>query len=166
MTLDDLGNIGEFVGAIAVVVSLIYLALQIRQNTRQLDHNSEVVAANVELDNARLAAEFNAHVASSPELAELWIRGVFGSEELTAVEETRVGFMLGDLFYRLEGLYHQHRRGFLPKDSWTPWETLMRNVFAGSMPRRWWANRAHPFSIDFTAHVDKIAADVSEPENS
>ena len=52
MSLADLGNIGEFVGAIAVVASLVYLALQIRQNTRQLDHNSEVVSANVELDNA------------------------------------------------------------------------------------------------------------------
>jgi len=34
MTLEDLGNIGEFVGAIGVVASLIYLALQTRQNTR------------------------------------------------------------------------------------------------------------------------------------
>ena len=34
MTLEDLGNLGEFVGAIGVVVSLVYLALQIRQNTR------------------------------------------------------------------------------------------------------------------------------------
>ncbi len=32
MTLEDLGNIGEFVGAIAVVLSLIYLAVQIRQS--------------------------------------------------------------------------------------------------------------------------------------
>ena len=34
MTLEDLGNIGEFVGAIAVVMSLLYLAIQIRQNTK------------------------------------------------------------------------------------------------------------------------------------
>jgi hypothetical protein len=166
LTLEDLGNIGEFVGAVAVVVSLIYLALQIRQNTRQLDHNSEVVSANVELENARIAAEFNSNVANSAELAELWGRGVFGREDLTPVEETRVGFMLGDLFYRLEGLYHQHRRGFLPSDSWTPWETLMRSVLAGPLPRRWWATRAHPFSIDFTQHVDELAAHTTDPEKS
>ena len=34
MTLGDLGNIGEFIGAIVVIVSFFYLALQIRQNTR------------------------------------------------------------------------------------------------------------------------------------
>ena len=31
--LDELGNIGDFVGGIAVVVTLVYLALQIRRNT-------------------------------------------------------------------------------------------------------------------------------------
>ncbi len=33
MTLEDLGNIGEFVGAVGVVVTLVYLAVQIRRNT-------------------------------------------------------------------------------------------------------------------------------------
>jgi hypothetical protein len=32
LTLQDLGNLGEFVGAVAVVVSLVYLAVQIRQS--------------------------------------------------------------------------------------------------------------------------------------
>ncbi len=164
MTLDDLGNIGEFVGALAVVLSLIYLGLQIRQNTRQINHNSEVIAANVELDNARLAAEFNANVALSPELTDYWGRGVFGDEELSPIEEARVGMMLGDLFYRLEGLYHQHRRGFLPADSWTPWERLMSSVLARRLPRRWWTTGAHPFSGDFTAQVNRLLVDLAHPE--
>jgi hypothetical protein len=33
MSLEQLGNIGEFVAAIAVVVSIFYLAVQMRQNT-------------------------------------------------------------------------------------------------------------------------------------
>ena len=37
MNLRDLGNIGEFVGAIAVVVSMVYLAIQVRRNTQSLD---------------------------------------------------------------------------------------------------------------------------------
>ena len=36
MTLQDLGNIGEFVAAVAVFVSLLYLAIQIRQNTKSV----------------------------------------------------------------------------------------------------------------------------------
>ena len=162
MNLQDLGNLGEFVGAVAVVVSLVYLALQIRQNTRQLDHNSDVVAANAALDNARLAAEFNANVAHTPELAALWARGIFGAEDLAGEEETRVGFLLGDLFYRLEGLYHQRRRGFLSEDSWLPWERLIRMILANPLPRRWWRTGLHPFSRDFAAHVDGLVPGIRE----
>ncbi len=36
MTLQDLGNIGEFVAAIGVIISLVYLARQIRQNTESV----------------------------------------------------------------------------------------------------------------------------------
>ena len=34
MNLNDLANLGQIIGALAVVVSLIYVAHQIRQNTR------------------------------------------------------------------------------------------------------------------------------------
>ena len=37
MNLDDLGNIGEFIGAIAVVVSIVYLTVLVRRNTQSLD---------------------------------------------------------------------------------------------------------------------------------
>ena len=40
MSLQELGGLGEFIGAIAVVISLIYLAAQIRQNTRALNSSS------------------------------------------------------------------------------------------------------------------------------
>ncbi len=42
MTLSDIGNLGEAISAVAVVASLVYLAIQIRQNTRQMRHSSEL----------------------------------------------------------------------------------------------------------------------------
>lgn len=39
MTLEDLGNLGEFLGAIGVIVTLVYLAVQVRQNTRMMRAN-------------------------------------------------------------------------------------------------------------------------------
>jgi hypothetical protein len=39
--LEDLGNLGDFLGGIAVIATLIYLAIQIRQNTMQIAKNSE-----------------------------------------------------------------------------------------------------------------------------
>ena len=45
MTLEDLGNLGEFVAALGVGISLGYLAIQIRQNTAQLEQNTSSVRA-------------------------------------------------------------------------------------------------------------------------
>ena len=45
MSLEDLGNIGELVAAIGVIASLIYLAIQIRQNTQSV--RSSAVQASV-----------------------------------------------------------------------------------------------------------------------
>jgi hypothetical protein len=55
MSLEDLGNIGEFVAAVAVVVSLVYVAVQIRQNTRSVRASSYQVAvrANVSRETVR-----------------------------------------------------------------------------------------------------------------
>ena len=36
MTFEELGGLGEFISAIAVVASLAYVAIQLRQNTHQL----------------------------------------------------------------------------------------------------------------------------------
>ena len=36
MTIQDWGAVSEIVGAIAVIITLIYLAVQIRQNTSQI----------------------------------------------------------------------------------------------------------------------------------
>ena len=48
MTIIELGALGEFVGAIAVVVTLVYLAMQIRQNTRAMEEAMLVRAAESE----------------------------------------------------------------------------------------------------------------------
>jgi hypothetical protein len=41
MTAQDLGSLGELVGGIGVIASLVHLAIQIRHNTRGLDQNSD-----------------------------------------------------------------------------------------------------------------------------
>jgi hypothetical protein len=39
MTLENLGNLGEFLGAVGVIVTLVYLAVPIRENTRMMRAN-------------------------------------------------------------------------------------------------------------------------------
>ena len=63
-----LGNYGEFIGAIAVVATLVYLALQIRQNTRAMDNNRKAVIAQSGRDIDLYMAHFHLECARDPEL--------------------------------------------------------------------------------------------------
>jgi len=80
VTLDDLGNIGEFVGAIGVIVSFVYLAIQIRQNTRTIrTSNYESVMNGMR--------EYHALIAQDGELADIYMRG---SEDLSSLEPREI----------------------------------------------------------------------------
>ena len=98
MTLQDLGNIGEFVGAIGVVASLIYLALQIRQNSYQINQNTNSVLGSVELENARLASDWLVTIAQNPQLGRVWSLGLSDPTKLTEDEAVQFAMLMGSAF--------------------------------------------------------------------
>jgi len=74
-----LGNLGEFVGAVGVVATLIYLALQVRHSSSLVEMNNAALRQNTELAKAEAMDRYNAAVSrwrgrliEDPELARLW----------------------------------------------------------------------------------------------
>ena len=59
MTIMELGALGEFVGAFAVVATLIYLAVQIRQNTQHVHMQlmSETMRLSHEQESALMGGD-------------------------------------------------------------------------------------------------------------
>ena len=144
MTLQDLGSLGEFIGAIAVVISLIYLAAQIRQNTRAL-HSSSYAQSAEQLWLVNLA------VAQDRDLARIWAEYAAG-KPLTLEDTVRMEASLNPIFFGVENLFRQYERGLLDSDTW---ENLLRN-----MPRmepatldRWRA-REGPLAKRLLAHLE------------
>ena len=82
MTLQDLANLGEVIGAIAVIISLIYLAVQIRENTQAMQREATQ-------DIIRSLNEQLRFVIESPDLAALYLKASERPEELTAEERFR-----------------------------------------------------------------------------
>ena len=80
MTLEDLGNIGELVAAVGVIISLIYLALQIRQNSRWLRASLE--QSITDSTNQTIQA-----AAASPQFSRVVLEGQERFEELTEDEQ-------------------------------------------------------------------------------
>ena len=110
-----LGNYGEFFGAIAVVVTLGYLAVQIRHNT-----NATKAATSFAL-NESLADTMGA-LRSDGELAEIWLKGMQDVGSLTSVEHVRFSAHLLTML-NLAEVYEELERQHLAKAhiDYVPW---------------------------------------------
>ena len=133
MTLEQLGNIGELVGGIAVVASLLYVAVQLRQNT-------SITKSYARQSIAARASEFQLAVAQNDEILAV-VTKLFRHEELSPNEEVRLHFFLGCLFRATEEAFLQHREGFLEDEYWNKRGNLMLNylrypgIFESWQPR-------------------------------
>jgi hypothetical protein len=103
LTIQDLGALGELLGSVAVLVTLIYLALQTRQNT---------MAIAAQLDATMLIArqESNLSAATSPELGEALNRQRIDGR---AIERDRIQEFWTAQVLRWQWQFEHGRTGFL-----------------------------------------------------
>jgi hypothetical protein len=90
MNWDAKGAIAEAVGALAVIITLIYLTFQLRQNTKAIEHSTYRGV----LDDAN---QWQYKVIDNPEIAELYIAGMRG-DELTSGDRLRFSLLMNTLF--------------------------------------------------------------------
>lgn len=81
-TAQILGNFGEFFGAIGVIVTLLYLSVQIRQNTRATLAESRYSAGQINMG-------LMASIANDGEFADIWRRGLASSDSLSPEDRWR-----------------------------------------------------------------------------
>ena len=148
MTLQDLGSIGEFLGAIGVIASLIYLAVQIRQNTRS------VRAASFQ-ETVRDAAAMSDTLATNAALSRIYWEGVQDYDALKPDERHRFGAYLLGVFRRMENFVYQTEHGALESDSWEGLRNLTRIILSTPGGAAWWERAQGLFSPAFRAYVDR-----------
>ncbi len=158
MTLDDLGNLGELVGAIAVIASVAYLAIQIRQNTRSLR-----ASAFHNLSNN--IANFLGTVARDRELASIFMRGLARWRDLTPEESQRFVLLMMNLFSLHANAYHQHAQGALESEAYLGVRMTLARIACSPGGASWWRHAKHLFSPDFIALVDGDRARFQQPDD-
>jgi hypothetical protein len=118
MSLEDLGNIGEFVAAVGVVISLVYLAIQIRQNTRQMRKNT-VAVGNASYHQAlEQGWMVNIKIAEDPELARIMRTGFRNSAELNDDERMRCLALMQNATFAFENLMRLREHALIDADAW------------------------------------------------
>jgi hypothetical protein len=147
MNWDALGAIGEIVGAAGVIVSLLYLASQVRNNSRQLRHAS----AQAVLDKLNGLIGQLAFTAGA---GDVWTRGLSGLDALNDDEElVRFSSMLLQAFWTYEEVLHYRRAGVIEDWAWTHARAPVEHFMRTPGFQEWWQLRKDWFGEEFQAFV-------------
>ncbi len=119
MTLSELGDLGDFLGGIGVIVTLVYLALQIRQNTEQIRQNSSIVRASATASLAQANKETSLLVARDAETNSLFWTGLDTPDDLSKEDFRRFEAILSVFVQAFAQNYELHREGALTDETWT-----------------------------------------------
>jgi hypothetical protein len=162
MSLEDLGNIGEFVAAVAVVVSLIYLAVQIRQNTRQVDVNTSTLTCSAFDQAVQCFSRFRDPMIRNRDIAELYLKGLRDADALDEPDLFRFRQILMDLFLGFFAEYQQAEGApstFL-KETWEANVPLISSLLRYPGVAAWWevTREASGFHPSFDAKLDGLLA--------
>lgn len=111
MNWDMVGAIGEVLGALLVAATLIYLIIQVRQNSASI--NATTNQANISAFN-----HLNAMLASNPELAAVLLKGTETPEALTEDENLSFTWLVRSYLNLYLTLFDQYQHGTCPEYLW------------------------------------------------
>lgn len=150
MNWEAIGALGEILGAAAVVMTLAYLAAQLRQNTRALRSST---FQEINTGMSRTSEIF----ATSPDLCLLLLKAQDGLSSLTAGERVRLSFAMVMTMRRLHAVHVQRELGAVSDDFTTSFERSVISVIVGSPGvREWWSSSSHAFPPDFVSRVERL----------
>ena len=148
MTLQDLGSIGELIAAIATLATLVYLALQIRANTR-------AVQAESRRSEMQTIAAIAQPLVADPEVARLFNAGLAGSSSLSPEDETRFFMLLGNFIGADAAIFDEVRSGVISNESLEPRVENLRAFLCSPGGRAYWERFHGRHSESFQRFVEQ-----------
>jgi hypothetical protein len=153
MSLAEWSNLAQVIGTVVVIVSLIFIGLQIRQNTSALqrnEHNSTMEQWTV----IRMA------IAKHRDIAELMTAGLHGEKVLDAADQFRLEHMLQEYAWASFHIWDRTQRGVFPPGTFELTAgALLSVVLATKRGLAWWQSAKHVgFIPAFVADVDAVLA--------
>src|SRR5579862_9831764 len=111
MSLSDFSSIGSFISGLGILISLVYLSIQVRHNTASFQR----AEANATVEQNSL---WRSALYSNRDVARLWVEGRKDDSTLDEVDEVRFLATVADHFWRARHAWDRNRRGLMEKGSW------------------------------------------------
>jgi hypothetical protein len=156
MSLEELANLGEFIGGIGVLVTLIFVVVQLRQNTRAIQRSNAREAGNALVNTI--------HANNSADLSDITVRGYRDLGSLSDAERIRFDNMMFAWFHAIEQEHFASRESPYLKELLTPKHRAIAANLSTPGVSQWWSERRSWFTDYFVGVVDEIIA--APPEGS
>jgi hypothetical protein len=151
MSLEELYYVSQIIASVAVLASLIYLALQTRQTAR----NQQAAIAQ-----ARTESVVSVNLAlSNPDTARMFARGVGVADDLSPSELQQFLSVFNAVMSNVENAFLQHKSGLLTDAAYETPKQGARLVMAQKGFRAAWRLRREFYSSEFRAYIDGVIRD-------
>ena len=153
MNWEAIGAVGETVGALAVLVTLVYLAMQIRQNTKS------VQAAAVDSANSQVS-KIREVIFADADVANMYRRGNEDPASLSQDDTIRYRLLIHNIMLALSNSITQASVSGL-SESMSKVELPILGRVVGTAGGRWfWETYRHEFEESFQGTIDDLYLDI------
>ena len=158
MNWEAIGAVGEVLGAIGVILTLVYLAVQIRQNTAMM--TAQTVQASVDATQRVLLFR-----AEHPEVRAI-LRKARSVDDLNADEFELLTAYLQATFMNFQARLQHNTRGVFDASVNESYENILVDYLEGAYVQRWWAYSRPLYGNAFREHCDQIIERINKNEGS
>jgi len=153
MTLEQIFYVSQIIAALAVTLSLVFVGLQVRQNTAALyrnEHNSTMAQWTV----IRMA------IVENRDVAELMTAGLQGKKELDAADQLRLEQFLYEHTWACFHVWDRTQHGVFPKGTFeSTQEALLKPLLTSKRGSAWWKKaKLVSFYPGYVADVEALLA--------
>ena len=147
MNWEAVGAVGEWVGGIATIGTLFYLAYQVRQNTLST-RSSAYQAASQSI------SEWTNQIASDTKLMQSFSDALNDPTSIDDALRAQLSMQLNGLFRNYENIFYQWREGAIGDDVWKGWKTQILSVYWTPLAQLWWPNWRNFCHEDFSSFLE------------
>jgi len=142
MNWEAVGATGEIIGALVVFLTLVYLALQIRQNThatRATSHHAVTDALN----------QLNLTVAQDEKVAKIWITGMNDRSSLSDIQREQFDALLRAYMHVCDTMYYQAQIGAGDNGLWKAEQRYLVVILSSAGGKDWFEENSSSISPSF-----------------
>jgi hypothetical protein len=146
---DAINAVSQFVSSIAVVLSVLYLGIQVHRSTRVAKVAAQDAAASAVRDVTNTFME-------NAEMSRIWGAGLENIESLSVEDQARFFHASHQFLKALETIHFHYLNGLMDKQLWFGWEELLRHYITAPGIVQYWKRRSALFSARFRDYVNQL----------